>query len=90
MGLGTRRLAELAGLPRWPLLLTDTAAAAYLSLTHSDFTRGVSEGTLPPPRRTPGGDRWARRDLDARFDGPAAESGAQDALGLAIDAWSRP
>jgi hypothetical protein len=90
MGVGTRRLAELAGLPGWPLLLTDAAAAAYLSFKQADFDRGVSEGTLPPPRRTPGGDRWARRDLDARFEGPAAESAAQDALGAAIDAWSRP
>jgi hypothetical protein len=30
MGVGTRRLADLAGLPGWPLLLNDAAAAAYI------------------------------------------------------------
>jgi hypothetical protein len=89
--VGTRstRFGELAGLPGWPLLLTDAAAAAYLSLEPGHFARGVSEGTLPPPRRTPGGDRWSRRDLDTHFEGAAAATEAQDALGAAIDAWSR-
>ena len=92
MGAGSKtRLSELAVLPSWPLLLTETAAAAYLSLKPNDFARGVGDGKLPPPRMTPGGLRWSRRDLDAWFaDGPATHSDAGGALGAAIDAWSRP
>jgi hypothetical protein len=91
MGAVSKRLAELAGLPDWPLLLTEDAAAVYLSQKPCEFAEGVADGTLPPPRRTPGGDRWSRRDLDAWFsDGPAAQAEAGDALAAAIDAWSRP
>ncbi len=88
MGARGVRLPELAGLPDWPLLLTEAAAAACLCQSPSAFARGVGHGELPPPRRIPGGDRWSRRDLDAWFnDGPATEADA--ARGAAIDAWSR-
>jgi hypothetical protein len=71
--------------------MTESVAAAYLSLAPNDFARDVETGRLPPPRRTAGGDRWSRRDLDARFeDGPVAGTDARDMLGAAIDAWSRP
>ena len=90
MGARGLRLPELAGLPDWPLMLTEAAAAAYLCQEPSAFARGVGSGKLPPPRRTPGGKRWSRRDLDAWFsDGPAAETDAGAALDAAIDAWSR-
>jgi hypothetical protein len=90
VGAAPKRLAEVAGLPDWPLLLTGGAAAAYLNLTVVEFTLRVGQGELPPPRRTPGGERWSRRDLDAWFAGPAARENAQDALHAVIDAWSRP
>jgi hypothetical protein len=80
--------AELVGLPDWPLLMTDRAAASYLSLAPDDFENGLATGGLPAPRRTPGGLRWARCDLDAwyRTSGPEAID-EQDALTAAIDAW---
>jgi hypothetical protein len=56
--------AELVDLPDWPLLMTDRAAASYLSLAPEDFGKGLALGDLPGPRRTPGGLRWARSDLD--------------------------
>jgi hypothetical protein len=84
------RLSELAGLPDRPLMMTEAAAAAYLSQKPCEFARGVGHGTLPPPRRTPGGDRWSRRELGAWFtDGTASGRTAGDALGAAIAAWSR-
>jgi hypothetical protein len=52
MGAVSKRLAELAGLPDWPLLLTEDAAAVYLSQKPCEFAEGVAEGTLPPPRRS--------------------------------------
>jgi hypothetical protein len=91
MGVGTRRLAELAGLPGWPLLLTDAAAAAYLSLTQTDFIRGVSEGALPATPAAPLVATVGRAAISTRVStAPLPTSAAQDALGLAIDAWSRP
>ncbi len=80
--------AELVGLPDWPLLMTDRAAASYLSLAPEDLDRALGLGELPGPRRTPGGLRWARSDLDGwyRTSGPAA-TGDHDALTAAIDAW---
>ena len=90
MGARGVGLPELAGLPDWPLMLTEAAAAAYLCQTPCAFARGVGRGALPPTLRTPGGNRWSRRDLDAWFsDGPAAETDAGAALGTAIDGWSR-
>jgi len=90
MGARSGRLPELAGLPDWPLMMTEAAAAAYLGQKPCEFARGVGHGSLPPPRSTPGGDRWSRRDLDAWFsDGPAAQADAGEALGVAIDGWSR-
>jgi hypothetical protein len=90
MGARSGRLPELAGLPDWPLMMTEAAAAAYLGQKPCEFARGVGHGAFPPPRSTPGGDRWSRRDLDAWFsDGPAAQADAGVALGAAIDGWSR-
>jgi hypothetical protein len=84
--------AELVGLPDWPLLLTERAAASYLSLSPEDFEKGVRHLELPGPRRTPGGSRWSRGDLDAWYAsaGPAATD-EHDALSAAIDAaWGTP
>ncbi len=84
--------AELAGLPDWPLLMTERAAATYLSLSPADFEKGVRHLELPRPRQTPGGPRWARGDLDAWYAGagPAATD-EHDALSAAIDAaWRMP
>lgn len=90
MGARGVSLPELAGLPDWPLMLTEAAAAAYLCQSPCAFTRGVGRGTLPPPRRTPGSERWSRRDIDAWFsDVPLAQADAGGALGAAIDGWSR-
>jgi hypothetical protein len=84
--------AELAGLPGWPLLLTERAAASYLSLSPEDFSRGVRHLELPGPRRTPGGPRWSRGDLDAWYAGAGPAATAEhDALSAAIDAaWEAP
>jgi hypothetical protein len=90
MGARRVRLPELAGLPDWPLMMTEAAAAAYLCQSSSEFARGVGRGMLPPPRRTPGGERWSRLDLDAWFTvGPVAQADAAAALDAAIDGWSR-
>lgn len=91
MGIRAKDISELAGLPDWPLLLRDYIAAAYLSLTPAELERGVRRGELPPPRSTPGGLRWSRRDLDAWFeDGPAAVRSGHDTLSAAIDAaWGQ-
>lgn len=79
--------AELDGLPDWPLLMTDRAAASYLSLSPVDFERGVRHLELPAARRTPGGPRWSRADLDAWYTvtGSAATD-EHDALTASINA----
>lgn len=71
-------------------MMTGAAVAAFLCQSPGDFARGVGRGLPPPPRRTPGGERWSRRDLGAWFtDGPVAQADAAAALGAAIDGWSR-
>jgi hypothetical protein len=84
--------AELVGLPGWPLLLTERGAASYLSLSPEDFDKGVRHRELPGPRRTPGGPRWSRSDLDAWHASAGAETvDDHDTLSAAIDAaWGAP
>jgi hypothetical protein len=91
MATRARNIAELEGLPDWPALMRAPVAAAYLSLTAAEFERGVGRAELPPPRRTTGGPRWSRRDLDRWFeDGPAAARSEHDALSAAIEATWGP
>ncbi len=67
--------AELVGLPDWPLLMTERAAATYLSLSPEDFEKGVRHLELPSPRQTPGGPRWGA------VSGPGNAVCAQGATG---------
>jgi hypothetical protein len=65
MGARGVRLPELAGLPDWPPMTTEAAAAAYLCQSSSDFACGVDSGDLPPPRRDRLPDQRRARDMAA-------------------------
>lgn len=74
-------------LPGWPLLLEETAAAAFLSLKVSEFRRAVAHCELPPPELVAGQRRWSRLALEARFDATgAAPRPGHDPIAAAIAA----
>lgn len=64
-------IRELEGLPDWPTLMTAPMAAAFLSLSETDFKRGVAHGALPTPQMVIGHTLWSRAALERFCDAGA-------------------
>jgi|GEM_PF-6206023 len=59
------KLEDLAGLPFWPLMLSDEQAAAYVGLSREMFRKAVDNGDYPRPVRSFGRRTlWYRPGLD--------------------------
>lgn len=65
----------LAQYPDWPARMQAPLAAAYLGVSRTKFSLGVSKGRYPKPRHDGGNALWHRKDLD---DWLALERGETD------------
>lgn len=75
--------AALAGLPGWPLMLDEQAAAAYCSLFNrhgnpdvATFHKAVALGQIPQPQLLAGRTLWSRVEIDASRDRTGAVTAA--------------
>lgn len=67
---------DLSGLPGWPLMHAEAAAAAFISLPPEAFRRTVVQGDMPAPPRVADRWLWSRRDIEARLDPTGAAASA--------------
>jgi predicted DNA-binding transcriptional regulator AlpA len=82
---------NLAGLPFWPLMLSDAQAALYTGLSLARLHRAVAAGDIPKPRRIQGAIRWCRTEIDRHLDGSTpAEVSDEDHLAEKLEQWVRP
>jgi predicted DNA-binding transcriptional regulator AlpA len=59
--------------PEAALLLSDSAAAAWLGISRATFWRRVGDGTFPQPTRIVGRTLWRRDELLAVVDRAGAD-----------------
>jgi predicted DNA-binding transcriptional regulator AlpA len=89
-GMGSN-IGNLAGLPFWPLMLSDDQAALYTGLSLARFHRAVAAGDIPKPRSIQGAIRWCRTEIDRHLDGSTpAEISDEDRLADKLEQWVRP
>lgn len=64
-----RKDDRLRGLPNWPLMLSESEAAAYVGLAGDParFRDGVRSGALPPARALCGVERWNRHEIETHL-----------------------
>jgi len=84
--MARRSIETMHGLPNWPLMLTAAAAAAFLSLTESDFVTAVRHGELPPPREIAGKRLWSRPEIERCLDPASPQPTQSDPIAAAIAA----
>ena len=53
---------------RWPAMMLQKTAAAYVELSVAAFEREIIAGNLPGPVKLGGKDHWHRRELDDALD----------------------